>query len=119
MKKVIPNTILNKRIEEAGKILTRYKAKMEKQLPEGWKINTLMFPIQYEKIVKLGKKKYIGYLRSRWGHSFCIEIYEKGRKFKLKEMLFSHKPVDKAKDNPPLRSMKIVDRHLTKMRIKY
>lgn len=41
-----------------------------------------------------------------------------GRKFKLKEIIFSHKPVDKAEDNPLLKSMKIVDLHLTKMRIK-
>lgn len=116
MKKVILDTKLNKRFEEARKILVNYRKMLEKQIPEGWKIETLMFPIQYEKTIKIGKKKYIGYLRSRWKFPFSIEIYEKGRKFKLKEIIFSHKPVDKADDDPPLKSMKIIDRQLEKMK---
>lgn len=118
MKKTIPNKIFNKRMEEAAKILTIYRTNLKKKLPEGWKINTLMFPIQYEKTIKLGKRRYIGYLRSRWRCPFSIEIYERGRKYKINKLVFSHKPVDKAKDNPPLNSMRIIDRQLIKMRIR-
>ena len=68
-----------KRLEEAGKYIKSYKEGIERQLPEGWKLFTWAFPIQYEKNLKIGKKTYVGYLRSRWGYPFCVEIHEKGR----------------------------------------
>ena len=75
-----------------------------------------MFPIQYEGGIKLGNKKYIGCLRSRHNFPFSVEICERGNKFKFGKLIFSHKPVDKAEDNPPLKSMKIIDEQFNKMK---
>ena len=105
-----------KMMEEARNMLADHRKMLKKELPNGWELHTLFAPIQYEKTVTLGKRRYIGYLRSRWEYPFSIEIYEKGRGFKLKKLVFSHKSVDMAKNNPPLKSMKIIDRHLEKMK---
>ena len=105
-----------KMMEEARNMLADHRKMLKKKLPNGWGLHTLFAPIQYEKTVTLGKRRYIGYLRSRWEYPFSIEIYEKGRGFKLKKPGFSHKSVDMAKNNPPLKSMKIIDRHLEKMK---
>ncbi len=103
------------KMNEAKGVLINYRKAVTKKLPEGWKITTLFAPIQYEKTVLLGKKIYIGYLRSRWGYPFSVEIYEKGRKFKLKKLVFTHNPINVPEDNPPLKSMKIIDKQLEKM----
>ena len=105
-----------KMMEEARNMLADHRNMLKKKLPDGWGLHTLFAPIQYEKTVTFGKRRYIGYLRSRWEYPFSIEIYEKGRGFKLKKLVFSHKSVDMAKNNPPLKSMKIIDRHLEKMK---
>lgn len=104
-----------KMLEEARNIMMQNRKMLEEKLLPGWKLTTLFAPIQYERTFTLGKKRYLGYLRSRWGHPFSAEIYEKkkGRKFKL---IFSHKSVDKEENNPPLKSMKIIDMQLKKMK---
>lgn len=105
-----------KQWEEARKILADHRKKIKEQLPAGWKQTTLFGPIQYEKTVRIGKKRYIGYLRSRWGYSFSVEIYERGRKYKLGKLIFEHKSVDREKDNPPLKSIRIIEREFRKMK---
>ncbi len=114
MMKILFDTKMN----EARNILINHRKMLKKNLPEDWKILTLFAPIQYEKTTVIGKKRYVGYLRSRWGYPFSIEIYEKGRKFKLKKSVFSHKSVDMEKDNPPVKSMRIIDRQFDKMKKK-
>lgn len=101
---------LTKRLHEAAKILGDYRKSLEKQIPEKWEIRTLMFPVQYQKVVKVGKTRYMGYLRSIWGYPFSIAIYELGKRGKWKKLVFEHKPVDDAENNPPLKPIKIIER---------
>jgi len=88
------------------------------EIPEGWEQTSIACPMQYEKIVRIGNKNYMGYLRSRWGYPFSIEIYELNKKGRWKECVWQHKPVDKEEDNPPIRSMKLIDSQFEKMRDK-
>ena len=109
-------TLDRKITEEAQTELRELLKMMKNALPKGWKLYTWMAPIQYEKTVRIGGKTYLGYLRSRHNFPFSIEIYEKGRKFKLQKLIFSHKPADSAENLPPLRSIKIIERQFEKMR---
>jgi len=109
-------TMNEKTLEKARNILINYRKTIERKLPEGWKITTLFAPVQYENVVKLGKNRYMGYLRSRWDSPFSIDIYELDKEGKWRQLVFEHKSVDMVEDNPPLRSMKIIDRQLAKMR---
>ncbi|GEM_PF-4156942 len=61
------------------------------------------------------RNKDEGYLRSRWGYPFGIEIHEIKRGGKWGETIFEHKDVDMAEDNPPLKSIRIIDRQFKKM----
>ena len=82
------------------------------KLPSGWELYTSMCPIQYKKIIEIKGQKYEGYLRSRWGQPFSIRVYKLDKKEEWgEEPIWTHKPVDKEEDNPPLKSMKIVDKH--------
>ena len=64
-----------KMMEEARNMLADHRKMLKKELPNGWELHTLFAPIQYEKTVTFGKRRYIGYLRSRWEYPFSIEIY--------------------------------------------
>jgi len=87
------------------------------KLPEGWKQTCIACPIQYEKVVKIGNKYYVGYLRSRWGNMFSIQIYETNEKgFPWGDLVFEHRPIETEYDNPPFKSMEIIDRQFRKMR---
>ena len=84
-------------------------------LPKGW-INTCgACPIQYSKIVKIGKERYEGYLRSRWGSTFSISIYEYKGKHGWGNEVWSPESIDTEWDNPPLKSMELIDKQFRKM----
>ncbi|HLC77040.1 MAG TPA: hypothetical protein VJH04_02440 [archaeon] len=114
--KLVWDAEFRQNLKEVSKIVNDYIEDVESRLPEGWNVFTWMGPIQYEKTIKIGKKFYMGYLRSRHNHPFSIGIYEKGRKFKLKKLIFEHKHVDKAENNPPLKSVMIIENQFRKMK---
>jgi len=114
MKRVMLDTKWN----EARNELLNYRKMIEKKLPEGWKMHTLMFRVQYQKVVKFGKNRYMDYLRSRWGYPFSIAIHELGKQGKWRKCAFDHRSVDAAKNNPPLKSIKIIERRFTEMKRK-
>lgn len=116
MRRVMLDKELAEKMKEAASILGDYRKSLEKQIPEQWEIRTLMFPVQYQKVVEVGKNRYMGYLRSRWGNPFSIAIYELEKRGKWRGLAFEHKPVDEAENNPPLKSIKIIESQFAKMK---
>lgn len=116
MKRAISVKEFSERMKDAGEILRNYRKSLEKQIPKQWRITTLFAPVQYQKIMKVGKNSYMGYLRSRWGNPVSIAIYELNKEGKWKELIFEHKPVDKVEDNPPVKSIKIIEKQFAKMK---
>lgn len=75
MRRVMHDKELAEKMKEAAKILGDYRKFLEKQIPEQWE---------------------------RWGNPFSIAIYELDKEGKWRKLVFEHKPVDEAENNPPL-----------------
>jgi len=92
------------------------------EMPKGWYQTCTACPMQYSKIVRIGKDYYEGYLRSRHESDFRVEINmlyrnwrtRKGSKWKQDEF-WTHEPVDTCDHNPPIKSMKLINREFSKM----
>lgn len=85
------------------------------KLPYGWYQTSLACPMQYSKIVSIGSKHYEGYIRSRHDSPFSMEIILLKRNWKStdhpwKGTVWEHEPIDKPEDNPPIRSMGLIDK---------
>lgn len=106
--------------EEKQNYLKESLGAIKNKLPKGWELYTWGCPIQYKKIIEIKGQKYEGYLRSRGGYPFSIEIFKLDKKGERKgeEPIWTHKSVDKEKDNPPLKSMKLIDNYFKKSREK-
>lgn len=92
------------------------------EIPKGWYQTCTACPMQYSKIVRIGKDYYEGYLRSRWDSDFRIEIILLYRNWQSrqdgrwkKDDFWTHEPVDTHNDNPPIKSMRLINRQFSKM----
>lgn len=82
------------------------------KIPGGWSQTSIACPMQYEKIIKKGGLHFVGYLRSRHEYPFSIEIFVtlNPKQWAGNSVLIgSIKPVDMFDDNPPLKSMALID----------
>lgn len=90
-------------------------------MPKGWYQTSTACPMQYSKIVRIGKDYYEGYLRSRHDSPFSIEIILLYRNWKTRDQRWkkwdwwTRMPVDTCDDNPPTKSMKLINRKFSKM----
>ena len=87
----------------------------EKPLPKGWYQTCVQCPIQYSKIVKIKGRRYEGYIRSRWGSPFSISIYELDKNNEWVRLAWEHKPLEQDSENPPLKSMKLIDEQFERL----
>jgi hypothetical protein len=85
----------------------------EIKLPDGWEQTCMACPMQYEKIIRIRKTYYVGYIRSRWDYPFSIEIFRTKTPENWTDtsvIIKTIKSVDMCEDNPPFKSMRIVDK---------
>jgi hypothetical protein len=95
------------------------------KMPKGWYQTCVACPMQYSKTVRIGKDYYEGYLRSRWDSDFRIEVKMLHRNWKVREAMgksavkqwdfWTHEPVDKHTDNPPIKSMRLINKKFSRM----
>lgn len=91
-------------------------------IPKGWYQTSTACPMQYSKIVRIGRDYYEGYLRSRWDSDFKIEIALLYRNWQTrkdgrwkKDDFWTHESVDTYEDNPPIRSMRLINKRFSEM----
>lgn len=92
----------------------------EVDIPKGWYQTCTACPHSYAKIVRIGRRYLYGHLRAR-GCPFRIEIIRLKRGWQSRdsgawaETVWKHEPIEQEKDNPPIRSMKLVNRQFSRM----
>ena len=113
-------TILTGGMKKDKRMFFGYKLNTkEVKLPKGWEQTCVSCPIQYSKNVKIGNKWYQGYLRSRWEYCFSITINELKKNGMWGDVVFEAEPLETHTENPPFRSMRLIDMQFRFMREKY
>lgn len=92
----------------------------EIDLPKGWYQTCMACPHSYGKIVRIGRKYYYGYTRAR-GCPFRAEIirlkqdWQKRETDAWAETVWEHEPIEQENENPPFKTMRLINRQFSKM----